>query len=59
MDLTEPENIKKRWQKKKTKKTEKLYRKELQDPDNLYGVIIDLEPDILECEVKWAQEASL
>ena len=42
--------------KNKTKKnnTEKLYRKELQDPDNLYGVITDLEPDILECIVKWA-----
>ena len=48
-DLTEAEDIKKRWQ----KYTEKLYRKELQDPDNLYGVITDLEPDILECEVKW------
>ena len=50
MDLTEAEDIKKRWQ----EYTEKLYKKELHDPDNHYGVITYLEPDILECEVKWA-----
>ena len=49
MDLTEAEDIKKRWQ----EYTEELY-KDLHDPDNHDGVIIDLEPDILECEVKWA-----
>ena len=49
MDLTEAENIKKRWQ----EYTEELYKKELQDPDNHDGVITHLEPDILECEVKW------
>ena len=49
-DLTEAENIKKRWQ----EHTEELYKKELHDPDNHDGVITDLEPDILECEVKWA-----
>ena len=49
MDLTEAENIKKRWQ----EHTEELYKKDLHDPDN-DGVITDLEPDILECEVKWA-----
>ena len=49
MDLTEVENIKKRWQ----EYTEKLY-KNLHDPDNHDGVITHLEPDILECEVKWA-----
>ena len=54
MDLTEAEDIKKRWQ----EYTEKLY-KNLHDPDNQDGVITDLEPDILECEVKWALEASL
>ena len=48
MDLTEAEDIKKRWQ----EYTEKLYKKDLHDPDNQYGVITDLEPDILECEVK-------
>ena len=48
-DLTEEENIKKRWQ----EYTEKLYKKD-HDPDNHDGVITDLEPDILECEVKWA-----
>ena len=47
-DLTEAEDIKKRWQ----EYTEKLYKKELHDPDNHDGVITDLEPDILECEVK-------
>ena len=50
MDLTEREDIKKRWQ----EYTEKLYKKDLHDPDNHDGVIIHLEPDILECEVKWA-----
>ena len=50
MDLTEAEDIKKRWQ----EYTEELYKKDLQDPDNHDGVITDLEPDILECEVKWA-----
>ena len=49
MDLTEAENIKKKWQ-----YTEKLYKKDLHDPDNHDGVITHLEPDILECEVKWA-----
>ena len=52
MDLTEAEDIKKRWQ----EYTEELYKKELQDPDNHDGVITHLEPDILECEVKWALE---
>ena len=50
MDLTEAEDIKKRWQ----ENTEELYKKDLQDPDNHDGVITHLEPDILECEVKWA-----
>ena len=50
MDLTEAEDIKKRWQ----EYTEKLYKKYLHDPDNHDSVITDLEPDILECEVKWA-----
>ena len=50
MDLTEAEDIKKRWQ----EYTEELYKKELNDPDNHDGVISHLEPDILECEVKWA-----
>ena len=50
MDLTEAEDIKKRWQ----EYTEELYKKELHDPDNQDDVITDLEPDILECEVKWA-----
>ena len=49
MDLTE-EDIKKRWQ----EYTEELYKKDLNDPDNHDGVITHLEPDILECEVKWA-----
>ena len=52
MDLTEAEDIKKRWQ----EYTEELY-KSLHDPDNHEGVITDLEPDILECEVKWALES--
>ena len=50
MDLTEVEDIKKRWQ----KYTEGLYRKDLNDPDNHNCMITHLEPDILECEVKWA-----
>ena len=50
MDLTETEDIKKRWQ----EYTEKLYRKDLHDSDNHDGVITYLETDILECEVKWA-----
>ena len=52
MDLTEAEDIKKIWQ----EYTEKLYKKYLHDPDNHDGVITDLEPDILECEVKWVLE---
>ena len=50
MDLTEAEDIKKRWQ----EYTEELYKKDLHDPDNHNGMITHLEPDILECEVKWA-----
>ena len=50
MDLTEAEDIRKRSQ----EYTEELYKKDLQDPDNHDGVITHLEPDILECEVKWA-----
>ena len=53
MDLTDAEDIKKRWQ----KYTEEQYRKDLNDPDNHNGVIPHLEPDILECEVKWALES--
>ena len=53
MDLTEAEDIKKRWQ----EYTEELYKIELHDPDNHDGVITLLEPDILECEVKWAIES--
>ena len=53
MDLTEAEEIKKRWQ----EYTEELYKKDLQDTDNHDGVITHLEPDILECEVKWALES--
>ena len=55
MDLTEAEDIKKRWQ----EYTEELYKKDLHDPDNHDGVItpIHLEPDILECEVKWILES--
>ena len=52
MDLTEAEDIKKRWQ-----EYTELYRKDLHDPDNHDGVITDLEPNILECEVKWALES--
>ena len=50
MDLTEAEDIKKRWQ----ECTEELYKKDLHDPDNHDGMITHLEPDIQECEVKWA-----
>ena len=50
MNLTEAEDIKKRWQ----EYTEELYKKDLHNPDNHDGVITHLEPDILECEVKWA-----
>ena len=50
MDLTEAEDIKKRWQ----EYTEELYKKDLCDPNNYDGVITHLEPDILECKVKWA-----
>ena len=55
MDLTEAEDIKNRQQ----EYTEELYKKYLNDPDNHDGVITHLEQDILECEVKWAQKASL
>ena len=50
MDLTEADDIKKRWQ----EYTEEMYKKDLHNPDNQNGVITYLEPDILECEVKWA-----
>ena len=53
MDLTEAEEIKQRWQ----EYTEELYKKDHHDPDNHNGVINHLEPDILECEVKWALES--
>ena len=52
-NLTEAEDIKKRWQ----QHTEELYKKDLHHPDNHNGVIAHLEPDILECEVKWALES--
>ena len=52
MDLTEAEDIKKRWQ----EYTEEPYKKDHQDPDNHDGLITHLEPNILECEVKWALE---
>ena len=52
-DLTEAEDIEKRWQ----EYTEELYKKDLHDPDNHDGVMTHLEPDILECEVKWALES--
>ena len=55
MDLTEAEDIKKRWQ----EYTEELYKKDLHDQDTHDGMITHLEPDILECEVKWAWKASL
>ena len=54
MDLTEEEDIKKRWQ----EYTEELHKKDLHDPDNRDGVITYLEPDILECEVKWPLESN-
>ena len=53
MDLTEADDIKKRWQ----EYTEELYKKDLHNPDNHDGVTTHLEPDILECEVKWALES--
>ena len=53
IDLTEAEYVKKRWQ----EYTEELYKKDLHDPDNHSGVITHLDPDILECEVKWALES--
>ena len=53
IDLTEAEDIKKRWQ----EYTEELYKKDLHDPDKHDGVITHLEPDILECKVKWALES--
>ena len=53
MDLTEAEDIKRKWQ----EYTEDLYKKDLHNPDNHDGVITQLEPDILECEVKWALES--
>ena len=53
LDLTEAKDIKKRWQ----EYTQELYKKDLNDPDNHDGVITNLEPDILECEVKWALES--
>ena len=52
MDLTEAEDIKKRWQ-----EYTELYKKDLHNPDNHNGVITHLEPEILECEVKWALES--
>ena len=54
MDLTEAEDIKERWQ----EYTEELYKKDLHDPNNHDGVITHLEPDTLECEVKWALEST-
>ena len=54
MDLTEMEDIKKRWQ----EYTEELYKKDVHDPENHNSVITHLEPDILECEVKWPLESS-
>ena len=53
MDLTEAEDIKKRWQ----EYTEELYKKDLNDQNNHDGMITHLEPDILECELKWALES--
>ena len=55
MDLTEAEDINTGWQ----EYTEEIYKNDLHDPDNHNGVITHLEPDILECEVKWPSEASL
>ena len=53
MELTEAEDIKKRWQ----EYTEELYKKDLHDPDNHHGVVTHLELDILDCKVKWALES--
>ena len=53
MDLTEAKAFKKRWQ----EYTQKLYKKDIHDPDNHNGVITHLEPDILKCDVKWALES--
>ena len=53
MDLTEAEDIKKRWQ----EYTEELYKKDLHNPDNHDGVITHIQPDMLECDVKWALES--
>ena len=53
MDLTEAEGIKKRWQ----EYTEELYKKDLHDPNSHNGVVTHLEPDILECQVRWALES--
>ena len=53
MDLTEAEDVKKRWQ----EYSEELYKKDLNDPDKHDGVITHLEPHILECEVRWALES--
>ena len=53
--MPEAEDMKKRWQ----EYTEELYKKDLHDPDNHDGVVTDLEPDILECEVKWALESMI
>ena len=55
MDRKEVENIKRRWQ----EYTDRLYNKDLHDPNNHDAVITQLEPDIMECEVKWALKASL
>ena len=55
LDLTEAEDIKKRWQ----EYMEELYKKDLHDPDNHNDVITNLEPDILECEVKWALDITM
>ena len=52
MDITEAEDIKERWQ----EYAEELYKKDIHDPDNYNGVITHLEPDTLECKVKWALE---
>ena len=54
MDLTEAEDSKKKWQ----EYTEELYKKDLHEPDNHDGMITHLEPDILECEVKWGLEST-
>ena len=55
MDLTEADDINKKWQ----EYTEELYKKDIHDPDNHNGVLTHLEPDILECKVEWALEGSL